>query len=212
VLPLDDRTGDRIDPDLAGRPQLITGKSQVLFGGMGRLSENSVINTKNKSFSVTAEIETPDSGAQGVIVAQGASIGGWSLYALEGKLKYCYNVSGIKHFITGSDTLIPSGKHQARMEFTYDGGGLGKGGDVALYIDGNKVGEGRVDMTLAMIFSADETCDVGIDNASPVSPEYGPRGNAFNGTINWVQIDIGDDDHSHMIAPEDRMSLAMARQ
>ena len=212
VLPLDDRTADRIDPDLAGRPQLITGKSQLLFGGMGRLSENSVINTKNKSFSVTAEIETPDSGAQGVIVAQGASIGGWSLYTLDGKLKYCYNVSGMKHFITGSDTPIPSGKHQARMEFAYDGGGLGKGGDVTLYVDGNKVGEGRVDMTLAMIFSADETCDVGIDNASPVSPEYGPRGNAFNGTIDWVQIDIGDDDHSHMIAPKDRMSLAMARQ
>lgn len=212
VLPLDDRRAERINSDLAGRPQLITGNTQILFGGMGRLSENSVINIKNKSFSVTAEIEVPESGAEGVIVAQGASIGGWSLYAKAGKLKYCYNVCGVQHFFTESTTDIPAGTRQARVEFAYDGGGLGKGGTVNLYIDGQPVGEGRVELTQAMVFSADETCDVGVDTASPVSPDYGLRGNAFNGEVNWVQIDIGSDDHDHLISPDERFTVAMARQ
>jgi arylsulfatase len=212
VLPLDDRRAERIIPEKAGRPQLITGNSQIMYGGMGRLSESSVISIKNKSFSITAEIEVPDKGAEGVIVAQGASIGGWSLYAKEGKLKYCYNVCGVQHFFTESESCIPSGKHQARVEFAYDGGGLGKGGAVSLYVDGNKVGDGRVGLTQAMIFSADETCDIGEDTASPVSPDYGPTGNAFNGTVNWVQIDVGADDHDHLISPDERFSVAMARQ
>jgi arylsulfatase len=212
VLPLDDRRAGRINSDLAGRPQLVTGSTQLLFGGMGRLSENSVINIKNKSFAVTAEIEVPESGAEGVIIAQGASIGGWTLYALDGKLKYCYNVCGVQHFFTESDSPIPAGTHQARVEFAYDGGGLGKGGAVTLYVDGNKVGEGRVGLTQAMVFSADETCDIGQDTASPVSPDYRVENNAFTGTVNWVQIDIGADDHDHLISPDERFSVAMARQ
>ena len=183
-----------------------------MYGGMGRLSESSVISIKNKSFSITAEIEVPESGAEGVIVAQGASIGGWTLYANEGKLKYCYNVCGVQHFFTEADSPIPAGTHQARVEFAYDGGGLGKGGAVSLYVDGNKVGDGRVGLTQAMIFSADETCDIGEDTASPVSPDYGPTGNAFNGTVNWVQIDVGQDDHDHLISSDERFSVAMARQ
>jgi arylsulfatase len=212
VLPLDDRRAERIIPEKAGRPTLIHGDSQLLFGGLGRLSVNSVSNTKYKSFAVTAEIEVPEAGAAGVIVAQGASIGGWSLYANEGKLKYCYNVCGVQHFFTEATSAIPSGKHQARVEFAYDGGGLGKGGAVSLFVDGNKVGEGRVELTQAMIFSADETLDVGVDDASPVSPDYQTKNNAFNGTVNWVQIDIGKDDHDHMISPDERFSVAMARQ
>jgi hypothetical protein len=212
VLPLDDRRAERLIPEKAGRPTLIHGDTQVLYGGMGRLSESSVISTKNKSFTITAEIEVPDARAKGVIVAQGASIGGWSLYAHEGKLKYCYNVCGVQHFFTEAISAIPSGTHQARIEFAYDGGGLGKGGDVSLYIDGNKVGDGRVELTQAMIFSADETCDVGIDNASSVSPDYSPKSSAFNGTVNWVQIEVGKDDHDHLISPDERFSVAMARQ
>ncbi len=212
VLPLDDRRAERVNPELAGRPQLITGTSQLLFGGMGRLSENSVINIKNKSFAVTAEIEVPDAGADGVIIAQGASIGGWTLYAKCGKLKYCYNVCGVQHFFTESDTPIPAGTHQVRVEFAYDGGGLGKGGAVSLYIDGNKVGDGRVGLTQAMVFSADETCDIGQDTASPVSPDDGVGNNAFNGIVNWVQIDVGEDNHDHLVSPDERMAVLMARQ
>jgi arylsulfatase len=99
VLPLDDRMMEKINPDTAGRPVLIKGKTQLLAGGMGHLSENCVLNVKNKSHSVTAAIAVPQGGAEGVIIAQGADIGGWSLYARGGKLKYCYNWGGFKHFI-----------------------------------------------------------------------------------------------------------------
>ena len=190
---------------------LIRGTSQLLFRGM-RISENCVVNVKNKSHSVTADITVPQSGAAGVIVTQGGSVGGWSLYAREGRLKYCYNFFGIEHFMTTADTPIPAGKHQVRMEFKYDGGGLAKGGDVTLYYDGTAVGTGRVDHTQPMAFSADEACDVGRDTGSPCSPDYGPAGNEFNGDIDWAQIDLGDDGHDHLIKPEDRMTVAMARQ
>ena len=179
VLPLDDRLIEKINPDTAGRPVLIKGKTQLLFGGMGRLLENCVLSIKNKSHSVTAEIVVPEKGAEGVIISQGANIGGWSLYAKNGKLKYCYNWGGFKQFMVESADRIPAGDHQVRMEFAYAGGGLGKGGKATLYIDGKKVGEGDIDATLAMVFSADDGCDVGEDSGAPVSPDYGPRGNAF---------------------------------
>jgi arylsulfatase len=214
VLPLDDRLGERMNADTAGRPVLIKGKTQILFGGMGRLSENSVVNVKNKSHSVTAAIEVPASGAEGVIVAQGGNIGGWSLYAKAGKLKYCYNLLGIDYFYVESEGKIPAGDHQVRMEFAYAGGGLGKGGTATLYVDGKKVGAGKVAATAAMIFSADDGCDVGVDTAAPVSPDYGPRGNEFNGRVKGVQIAIADaaENLDHLVTPEDALRIAMARQ
>ncbi len=214
VLPLDDRVAERLNPDLAGRPILIKGKTQILFGGMGRLSENSVISVKNKSHSVTAELEVPASGAQGVIIAQGGNIGGWTLYAKSGKLKYCYNLLGIQHFFAESEGTIPSGDHQVRMEFAYAGGGLGKGGTASLFIDGKKVGTGNVAATAAMVFSADDGCDVGSDTGSPVSPEYGPRGNEFSGKVKGVQIAIDDaaESQDHLVSADEAMRIAMARQ
>ena len=212
ALPLDDRTFERFNPDLAGRPQLIKGKSQILFGGMGRLSENSVLSIKNKSYSITADVDVPQSGAEGVIIAQGGNTNGWSLYAKGGKLKYCYNFFGITLSFVEATQPIPAGHHQARMEFKYDGGGLAKGGDVTLYVDGNQVGAGRVEQTVPMVFSADETCDVGKEAGSPVSPDYGPEHNEFSGEVNWVQIDLEKDDHDHLISPEERFTIAMARQ
>ncbi len=211
VVPLDDRTFERFNPDLAGRPQLIRGDSQLLFPGM-RVSENCVLTLKNKSYSVTADITVAESGATGVIITQGGLVGGWSLYAYEGRLKYCYNFLGIDHFLVTAEQPIPTGKHQVRMEFKYDGGGLGKGGDVTLYYDGKPVGQGRVERTQPMIYSADEACDVGADTGSPASPDYGPTGNKFSGQIAWVQIDIGDDSQDHLIKAEDRLTIAMARQ
>jgi arylsulfatase A-like enzyme len=214
VLPLDDRLGERMNPDTAGRPVLIKGKTQLLFGGMGRLTENCVVSIKNKSHAVTAEIDVPPSGAEGVIIAQGANIGGWSLYAKGGTLVYCYNLGGVKHFFVEGTSPIPAGEHQVRMEFAYAGGGLGKGGKVTLYTDGKKVGEGDIPMTLAMVFSADDGCDVGEDSGAPVSPDYGPRGNAFNGTVKGVQIAIADAAEStdHLVSPEEAVRIAMARQ
>jgi arylsulfatase A-like enzyme len=214
VLPIDDRTIEKINPDTAGRPILIRGKTQLLFSGMGRLSENAVINIKNKSHSVTAEIVVPKEGAEGVIICQGANIGGWSLYAKGGKLKYCYNWGGLKHFYVEAAEPLSVGQHQVRMEFAYAGGGLGKGGKVTLYADGKKIGEGDIGATLAMIFSADDGCDVGEDSGAPVSEDYSSRGNGFNGEIKGVQIAIADAAEStdHMVDPEVAVRMAMARQ
>ena len=214
VLPLDDRRFERFNPDLAGRPQLVKGTSQLLFGRMGRLSENSIVVIKNKSHAVSAELDVPDGGANGVVIAQGGAFGGWALYAKDGKPAYCYNLFGLQLFKVYGEEPIPTGVHQVRMEFTYDGGGLGKGGDVALFVDGEKVGEGRVDGTVPMAFSADETTDVGSDTATPVSDDYGQTDSEFTGTVRWVQIDLdaAAEDTDHLISPEERLRVAMARQ
>jgi arylsulfatase A-like enzyme len=212
VLPIDDRRVERFNPDLAGRPQLVKGNSQLLFGGMGRLSENSVLTMKNKSFSITAEVEVPSEGAEGVIIHQGGAFGGISLYTKGGKAKFAYNFFGLQTFTSEASQPIPAGKHQVRMEFAYDGGGLAKGGNVSLYYDGKKVGEGRVERTVPMAFSADETTDVGRDTATPVSSDYTRDTSVFNGKVNWVQIDLGKDDCDHFISAEERLNLAMARQ
>jgi arylsulfatase len=212
VVPLDDRFVERGLPETAGRPTLIQGTKQLLFGGMGRLTENSVVMMKNTSYAITAEVEVPDSGAEGVIVAQGGVTGGHSLYVKGGKPKYCYNFFGLERYYAESTQEIPPGTHQVRMEFHYDGGGVGKGGDVTFYIDGKQVGEGRVEQTEAFLFSADETCDVGDEFGSPVTTDYGRK--KFSGEVNWVELDIGvrDDDHNHLIKPEDRIHLAMGLQ
>jgi hypothetical protein len=214
VLPLDDNVGARMNPDLAGRPVLIKGNRQILFGGMGQLSENSVISIKNKSHSVTAEITVPEGGVEGVIVAQGGNIGGWSLYAKGGKLKYCYNLLGIHYFYAEGADPLPAGDHQVRMEFAYDGGGLGKGGTATLYVDGKEAGSTKVAATAAMVFSADDGCDVGRDSGSPVSQDYGPRGNAFTGVVKGVEIAINDaaENSDHLVVPEEAVRIAMARQ
>ena len=214
VLPLDDRRVERFNPDLAGRPQLVRGTSQLLFGRMGRLTENSVVVIKNRSHSITAQIDVPEGGAGGVIISQGGAFGGFALYAKDGKPAYCYNLFGLQQFKVYGESPIPAGEHQVRMEFAYDGGGLGKGGDVTLYVDGERVGEGRVDGTVPMLFSADETTDVGSDTATPVSDDYGPRDSEFTGNVQWVQLDIDEaaEDADHLIGPEERLRVAMARQ
>jgi arylsulfatase A-like enzyme len=214
VLPLDDDLAKRLNADTAGRPVLIKGTRQILFGGMEQLSENSVINIKNKSHSVTAEITVPAQGGEGVIVAQGGNIGGWSLYVKGGKLKYCYNLLGVHYFYVDATSALPPGDHQVRMEFAYQGGGLGKGGTATLYVDGKQVGTGKVAATAAMVFSADDGCDVGRDTGSPVSEDYGPRGNEFTGRVKGVEIAIADaaEHADHLVSPEDAVRIALARQ
>jgi arylsulfatase len=212
VLPLDDRRVERFNSDLAGRPALIKGKTQLLFDGMQRLFENVTLNLKNRSHAVTAEVWVPDKGANGVIITQGGQFGGWSLYVKNGILKYCYNLLGVQRFCTAADTPLPAGKHQVRMEFAYDGGGLGRGGAITLFLDGNKIGEGRVGATQPMFFSLDETTDVGCETGTMVAEDYTAHTSKFNGRIEWVQLDQGADDHDHLISPEERWHVAMTRQ
>ena len=212
VLPLDDRTAERVNAEMAGRPTLIRGSSQLFFPGMGRLSENSVVSIKNKSFSVTAELTVPPGAVRGVVIAQGGRFGGWSVFFKDGRARFVYNVLGIQSFLTEADRTLPEGTHQVRMEFAYDGGGLAKGGDVSLYYDGDRVGTGRVGATQPMIFSADETTDIGYESGTTVSPDYTARDSRFTGRLHWVQLDLGADDHDHFIDPEERLRIAVARQ
>ncbi len=218
VIPLDDRAGERLNPDLADRPTLIKGDTQVFYPGMTRLSENSVLSIKNKSFSVTAEAVVPEQSANGngpvsgTIIAQGGAIGGWSFYAKDGKAKFTYNLLGLQVFTTEADEPVPPGKHQVRAEFAYDGGGLAKGGDVSLYYDGEKVGEGRVKATQPFIFSADEGLDIGRETGTTVAPECDVESSEFTGEINWVELKVGGDDHIHMVDPEDLIHVLMSRQ
>lgn len=212
VLPIDDRRFERLNATIAGRPQLIRGTSQVLFPGMKRLSENSVIDIKNRSFTVTAAITAPEAvPADGVLIAQGGRFGGWALYLREGTLKFVYNLIGMQEFTTVATEALTPGEHQVRAEFAYDGGGLAKGGGVTLFYDGRAVGTGRVDMTQPLIFSADDTTDIGDDYGMPVSADY-LGSSRFNGRIDVVQIDVGDDDHSHLIDPEEVARVATSRQ
>jgi arylsulfatase len=212
VLPLDDRGAERLNPDIAGRPQLVRADSQIFFPQMGRLSENSVVNVKNKSFAVTAEVEVPERGAEGVLIAQGGRFGGWSLYVKGGKAKFAYNVCGVQTFEIEAKQPIPAGHHQVRAEFAYDGGGLAKGGTVTLYYDGQKVGDGRVERTQPFIFSGDETTDIGHETGTSVSDDYEALDGTFTGRIDWVEINTGKDSFDHLVSPEERLRLALARQ
>jgi arylsulfatase A-like enzyme len=212
VIPLDDRGAERANADLAGRPQLIRGDTQVFYPGMTHLSENSVLSIKNKSFSLTAEVVVPEGGVNGTIIAQGGALGGWSFYTKEGRLKFVYNLLGIKSFPTEATEPVPPGKHQVRAEFAYDGGGLGKGGTVSLYNDGEKVGEGRVEATQPFIFSADEGVDVGCEKGTAVAAELDVKTSAFTGQLNWVELKVGEGEASHQVDPEQHISVLMARQ
>jgi arylsulfatase len=214
VLPLDDRRAERFVPEIAGRPTLVHGNKQLLFPGMSRLSENSLVDVKNASHAVTADIVVPDGGASGVLLAQGGAFSGWSLYLHEGRPKYCYSLFGMQRFEAEAESPVPPGKHQVRMEFAYDGGGLGKGGTASLYVDGENVGEGRLEHTVPMMFSADETADVGCDTGTTVSPDYTSEGSRFTGQINWVEVDLGEDaeDADHLITADERLRIAMAKQ
>ena len=200
-------------PTMAGRPTLIRGNSQLFFPGMGRLSENSVVSIKNKSFSVTAEVEVPDGGADGVIIAQGGRFGGWAVYVKDGTAKFVYNVLGIQEFTTTADSPIPAGTHQVRMEFAYDGGGLAKGGDVTLYYDGDagRHRTGRAHPADGLLGRRDHRHRLRVrHHRHRRLHRHGPAGSPARST--GSRLDLGDDDHDHFIDPDERLRIAMARQ
>ena len=193
VLPIDDRTIMRTNAELAGRPDLLGGrKSLKLYEGMEGMMENTFINIKNKSFSVTADIVVPNGGANGVILAQGGRFGGWAMYMKDGKPEFTYNFLGLdRYVITGSNKLA-EGATTVKVDFAYDGDGLGKGGMATIYVDGKEVGKGRVEKTQPNILSADETADLGLDNQTPVALGlgYGPEETTFTGKIKEVVVDL----------------------
>jgi len=186
ALPIDDHVFERLNAAAVGRPKLLGDRASLtLAEGMIGIPENSFLNVKNRSKTITADIEIPaGKAANGILIAQAGRFGGWALYVINGTLAYDYNFLGLQRFtVEAGQKLIP-GKHTVKFDFAYDGGGPGKGGSGTLYIDGNKVGEGRIEHTQAGIFSSDETADVGIDIATPVVERIGAEARSkFNGSI-----------------------------
>jgi hypothetical protein len=187
VLPLDDRFAERGNPEM--RPSLIAGRTDfTYYPGATRIPEPSAANTKNASHTITATIEVPQGGADGVLVAEGGVPGGDTLYIQDGKPVYEYNYFAHERYkIVSSETLSP-GAAVIRVDFKYDGGGIGKGGTAGLFINGKKVGEGRIEKTCPSRFGA-ESFDVGMDNGSPVSENYRSPF-AYTGTLKKVDITI----------------------
>jgi arylsulfatase len=191
VLPIDDRLMERINAKSAGRPDLIGDRTSLtLHAGMKGMAENVFLNCKNRSLTITADVEIPQGGANGVILAQGGRFGGWSLYFKDGKPAYTYNFLGLQRWSVAASQPVPAGKATIRFDFTYDGGGMGKGGLGILFVNDTKVAEGRIERTQPNIFSADETADVGEDDATPVTEEYKAYDNKFTGKIRKVTVDV----------------------
>jgi arylsulfatase len=193
ALPIDDRVFERMIATNVGRPDIMGArKSLTLAEGMVGMSENVFINIKNRPITLTADVEIPaGKAANGILIAQGGRFGGWALYVKDGIAAYDYNFLGMRQFTVSSSSKLTPGKHTIKFDFAYDGGGPGKGGMGTLYIDGKKVGEGRIEHTQAGIFSADETADVGIDLATPVVERIGAEAKSkFNGSIPKVVVEV----------------------
>ncbi|NGZ11342.1 MAG: arylsulfatase [Nitrospira sp. LK70] len=191
VLPIDDRVLERINAAMAGRPDLMAGRTSLtVYEGMTGMSENVFINTKNRSHTITAEVEIPQGGAEGVILAQAGRFGGWSLYLKDGKPTYTYNFLGLQRFNVTAAQPIAAGKATIQYEFVSDGPGMGKGGIGTIAVNGQKVAEGRIEHTQCCIFSADEGTDVGTDDGTPVTEDYKENDNKFTGTIISVTIEL----------------------
>ncbi len=191
VLPLDDRTYERFNAAIAGRPDLMGERTSLtVYPGM-HMTENAFINVKNRSHSITAEVEIPDGGADGVIMAQGGRFAGWSLYMKNGRISYVHNWVGKDRYTITAPEQVATGKATIRYDFAYDGGDKpGAGGTGTISVNGQKVAEGRIGNTTPFLFSADETADVGWDAATPVTEDYAEGDNAFTGKIEKVTVEL----------------------
>ncbi|MEQ9591919.1 MAG: arylsulfatase [Cyclobacteriaceae bacterium] len=187
VLPIDDRSIERFDPVIAGRPDLMNGRTKlVLYEGAKGIPENAFINVKNTSLTITAEVDVP-ANASGVILCQGGDFGGWSFYMLDGKPTYFYNWVGLEMYSVTSTQKVGPGKHTIKLDFAYEGG-RGGGGVATITSDGNKIGEGKIAKTNSNTFGIDESADVGTDENTPVNPAYAKR-EKFTGKIKSVTIE-----------------------
>jgi arylsulfatase len=192
VLPMDDRVFERLDPAAVGRPDLMAGRSSLtLAEGMSGMLEGVFVNVKNRSKTITAEIEVPPGVANGTLVAQGGRFGGWSLYVKDSVPAYDYNFLGLQRTTIAGTAKLPPGKATLQFVFDYDGGGPGKGGKGTLLVNGQKAAEGRIEHTQAGLFSADETADVGIDLGTPVVEAIGAEAKSrFTGRIPKLTVEV----------------------
>ena len=193
VYPIDDRSYERFNAALAGRPDLMGDrKSLTLADGMVGIMENAFINVKNRSKTITANLDLAGND-RGIVLAQGGKFGGWALYLNDGKPAYTYNYFGLETFVVESSVALEKGSTELKLEFAYDGGGTGKGGLATLYVDGKKVAEGRIEKTEPAVFSGDETADVGIDEATQVAAVFRDAGDSkFTGSVRKVTVEVRD--------------------
>lgn len=191
VLPIDDRGVERMNAALAGRPDLMAGRTSLtVYEGMAGLTENVFINLKNRSHTITAVVDIPAEGARGVILCQAGRFGGWSLYVKDCKPTYTYNFLGIERFTVAAAEALPTGKASIRFAFASDGGNPGAGGMGQILVNGKKVAEGRIERTQGMTFSADEGADVGEDRGTPVTEDYTERESKFTGRIHQIRVEL----------------------
>jgi arylsulfatase len=193
VYPLDDRLYERFNAATAGRPDLMGDrKSLTLADGMDGILENTFLNIKNRSFSVDAQV-TLVGQDRGIILTQGGKFGGWAVYIDNGKPCFTYNYFGLEIYNVKSETAVTNEAANIKMDFKYDGNGTGKGGTVTLYIDGKQVAQGRVEKTIPNVFSADETADVGKDDATQVTPTFKDvEDSKFTGYVERVTVSLTD--------------------
>jgi arylsulfatase len=193
VLPIDDRTIERFDAKVAGRPDLMDGKTKLtVYPGMIYIAENAFINVKNSSLDLEAKVEVQGDKNHGVLFAQGGRFGGWALWVDHGRPMYTYNFLGLEVFRVKAEEAMSDGKHTIKMAFDYDAAkGRGAGGTASIFVDGKKVGEGMIGKTQANVFSLDDTADTGVDTGTPVDEAYGEgKKNAFNGKLQQVHIEL----------------------
>jgi arylsulfatase len=193
VLPIDDRTIERFDPKVAGRPDLMNGRTELtVYPGMVFMPENAFINVKNASFDLEADVEVEGDKSHGVLLAQGGRFGGWAFWVKHGTPVFTYNFLGLELYQVEGTRAIPDGKHKLKVAFDYSGAGArGAGGKASLFIDGEKVGEGKVAKTHANTFSLDDTADTGVDTGTAVDEAYGEgEKNAFSGRLKQVKIRV----------------------
>jgi arylsulfatase len=191
VYPLDDRSYERFNAKLAGRPDLMGGRTTlVLSDGMAGIMENAFINVKNTSLDIEAEVELRGKD-RGVIIAQGGKFGGWALYMDQGKPTYTYNWFGLESYTVQSPKPIKGKRATIKLDFQYDGDGTGKGGVATIFVNGDEVAKGRIDKTQPAVFSADETADVGKDEGTQVAPLFKSIDDSdFTGRVNSVAVSI----------------------
>jgi len=171
VLPIDNTKLERLDSN--NRPSLTRGRTRFAYApGMVRIPEGAAPDIKNRSFAILAELEVPAAGAEGMLITQGGRFSGWAFYLQQGKPVFLYNLAEVKRFRIAAEDKLAPGKHSLRLEFSYDGGGMGKGGSVRILVDGKEAAAGRVERTLPFRISLDETLDCGEDTGTPVDESY----------------------------------------
>jgi arylsulfatase A-like enzyme len=208
VLPIDDRRSERFDAKIAGRPDLMNGRTSLtVYPGMIGMTENAFINVKNVPFAITAPVELRDARTNGVIIAQAGVFGGWTLYMKDGKAHFEYNYFGVERTNIAAPAVVPAGRHEIRYEFVPDAPKPGAGGRGAIFVDGKEVAQGHIPKTQPYAFSADEGVDVGLDGETAVSNDYKQGDNKFTGEIVKVTVDV----KPSSLSPADKKTVEDAK-